>query len=72
MQGVSKGIKFISKFVPALGGVIGFLLGEIIGRVLDAFFEAYSTQIAKRYTSRVNVYTFKLGDYFVTFFKCLI
>ena len=37
---VNKGIKFISKFIPALGGVAGYLLGEIIGSFLDNYFEA--------------------------------
>ena len=71
-KGISKGIKAISKFVPALGGVAGFLLGEIIGRVLDKFFERYSTQIANRYANKVDIYSFNAGDYFTTFFKCLI
>ena len=70
--GVSKGIKFFSKFVPALGGVVGFLLGELIGRFIDKLFEVHSTRIAKKFASNVDIYKFKLGDYFITFFKCLV
>ena len=68
--GLSKGIKFFSKFIPALGGVVGFLLGEVIGRALDILFEKSSTKIAIRYSNAIDVYNFSLGDYFITFFKC--
>jgi len=68
---VSKGIKLLSKFIPALGGVLGFLVGELIGRVIDAFFDKYSARIVGKYTKKVNVYKFSVGDYFTTFFKCL-
>ncbi len=68
---VTKGIKFISKFVPALGGIAGFLLGEIIGRFLDNYFSSRADSIAAKYASKVNIYTFSLKDYIFTFFKCL-
>ncbi len=68
---VSKGIKFISKFIPALGGVAGYLLGEVIGIFLDNYFENRAERIACKYASKVNIYTFKPKDYIFTFFKCL-
>jgi len=69
---VNKGIKFVSKFIPAIAGVFGFLLGELRGRIVDVFFNKYSDKVTKKYISKVNIYKFTPKDYFLTFFKCLI
>ena len=68
---VTKGIKFISKFIPALGGIAGFILGEIIGVFLDDYFSSRADSIAAKYASKVNIYTFSAKEYIFTFFRCL-
>ena len=68
---VRKGVKLLSKFIPALGGVLGFLAGGLIGRAVDVFFNKKSAIIANKYAKKVNVYKFSMADYFTTFFIIL-
>ncbi len=69
---VGKGVKLLSKFIPALGGVLGFLLNGFVSRIVDAFLDNKSKKIEQKYIKKVNGSTFDSGDYIITFLECLI
>ena len=64
-----KGIKLLSKTIPALGGLLGAVLGVAISHLLSAYYDSRRTSIINEFKSNVIFKNYKIHQYMLAYMK---